>query len=132
MCSQKKLICSATTKKIFLIYQKLYQTDIVYDGENDVVQEINFLNLAIIYKEVSAKCNHDPGVGLTLLKVVGDKIKSGEVWIKISHQGRTITNEMKGSFKKSISVGQNQTREILTDRKLFSSEKFNLIEENYL
>lgn len=124
------LLC--TTKNVFFNLPKTpYETDIVYDGEEGFVQEINLLNLAMIYKEVSAKCNHDPGVGLKLRKYVGDKIKSGEVWIKISHQRKKIKDEIKDNLKKSISVGQNQEKRILIDRKLFSSDKFLLIEENY-
>lgn len=102
------LLCSRNG--FFILPKTPYQTDIVYDGEDGFVQDINLLHLAMIYKEVSSMCNHDPGVGLMLLKSIGDKIKRGEVWIKVAHQGREITHKINAHLRKSISVGQNQKK----------------------
>lgn len=121
-------LCYGDASKILPKVQ--YDTDIVYEGIDGFILEINPLILGEVWKELMQFSQH-PGIGLTLIKSVRDHITKGAAWVRIHHHRDQITNCMKAKLKSAISVQRCQKERVLIDKRLCLSENSVLIEENY-
>lgn len=114
------------------ILPKAHQcTDIFHEGEDGYIHEINPVILGEIWKRMKNDKMQHPGVGLELLKVVGDNIKQREAWVRIYHLRDQLTNDMKAKLKNAIFVQECPKERVLIEKRFYLSENSDLIEEIY-
>lgn len=124
-----KELCYGNAHSVFTKAKN--ETDISYDGDDGYIQEIDALALANVWKEEFVSSDQNPGVGFVLLKVVGERIISGDAWIRVYHQCLKIPQETYQKLKNAITVAGSEKETVLISKRIFLTDESTVISENY-